>query len=236
MSVTEARPRALRNILESVVIGIVLTAVSYFAGLQFDWITSVNILEAFAVFTSYMATYLCVKERRFNYVVGAISTFAYALLFIQFGLVASAALNFYLVPTLIYGWLRWKRDTVTRPVTRVSLKMIPVYLGAVALFYLGATFLVAAVGGALIWTDIAILVGTVLAQFLLDNKKIENWGVWAIVNVFAIYTYATAGLALVAFQYVFFLANTFYGMWEWNRSKKATDNVVIEPAAQPVLV
>ena len=73
------------------------------------------------------------------------------------------------------------------------------------------------------WTDAMILAGTILAQFLLDNKKLENWAVWAVVNVFAIYTYATAGLALAAFQYVFFLANTVYGYIIWRRSKLASD-------------
>ena len=63
-----------------------------------------------------------------------------------------------------------------------------------------------------------VLAGTLLAQFLLDNKKLENWIVWAVVNVFAIYTYATSGLPLVAFQYVFFLANTAYGYVSWRRS------------------
>ena len=72
--------------------------------------------------------------------------------------------------------------------------------------------------GALAWTDSVVLAGTLLAQFLLDNKKLENWIVWAVVNVFAIYTYATSGLPLVAFQYVFFLANTAYGYVSWRRS------------------
>ena len=220
------RAGATRNIIESVIIGVILTALSYFTGLGFGWIDSVNYLEAFAVFTSYMSTYLCVKERRFNYVAGAISTFAYAILFWQFGLLASAMLNFYLVPTLVYGWIRWRRDADTRPVQHVSLKMIPVYLLVAGAFYFGATQLVAALGGSLAILDSAILAGTVLAQFLLDNKKIETWFVWAAVNVLAIYVYSTTGLALVAFQYVFFLANTVYGWIEWNRSRHASDTSI----------
>jgi nicotinamide mononucleotide transporter len=84
--------------------------------------------------------------------------------------------------------------------------------------YGGAALLSSAFGGSMAWTDSMILAGTILAQFLLDNKKIENWIVWAVVNLFAIYTYWTIGLQLVAFQYVFFLANTVYGYLIWNRS------------------
>jgi nicotinamide mononucleotide transporter len=220
-----ARAGATKNIIEATIIGVVLTALSYAVGIFFGWTSSVNPLEAFAVFTSYMSTYLCVKERRFNYIAGAISTAAYALLFFQSGLLASAVLNLYLTPTLAYGWFRWKKDVDTRPITRVSWKMIPVYLLVAGLFYLGATQLVVLLGGTLAAADSAILAGTVLAQFLLDNKKIENWIVWAVVNVFAIYTYAHVGLALVAFQYVFFLLNTVYGFGVWNWSKQNEESL-----------
>jgi nicotinamide mononucleotide transporter len=209
-----------RNFIESAVIGLVLTALSYVVGILAGWLTleTLNWLEVFAVFTAYGSTYLCVRERRINYPVGAISSAAFAILFIQSGLFASAVLNAYLVPTLVYGWFRWRRDEVTRPVMHVSLKMIPVYLGIAGAGYAGAALISQKLGGAMAWTDSVILAATILAQFMLDNKKLENWIVWAVVNVFAIYTYATTGLPLVAFQYVFFLANTIYGYYIWNRS------------------
>jgi len=209
-----------KDYIESVAVGVVLTAVSYLIGAEFGWIslTDLNWLEVFAVLTSYTCTYLCVKERRINYPLGAISSAAYAVLFWQSGLFASVILNAYLVPTLIYGWIRWGKDTNARVVTHVSLKMVPVYLLVAGVGYLGASVLSNAIGGNMAWTDGLILAGTILAQFLLDNKKLENWGVWALVNVFAIYTYYTTGLFLVAAQYVLFLGNTLYGYLVWKKS------------------
>lgn len=209
-----------RDIIESIIIGCVLTAVSYVVASMAGWVAlaSVNPLEVFAVLTSYASTYLCVKERRINYPIGAISSAAYSYLFIQSGLVASAILNAYLVPTLVYGWFRWRKDHITRPVTRVRAKWIPAYIVVAGLGYTGAALISSKLGGAMAWTDSIVLAGTILAQFLLDNKKLENWIIWAIVNVFAIYTYATTGLPLVALQYVFFLANTVYGYIIWKRS------------------
>ncbi len=209
-----------RDLLESIVIGMFLTLLSYVIGIAAGWIEpeTLNWLEVFAVLTSYSCTYLCVKERRINYPIGAVSTAAYSILFLQSGLLASAILNIYLVPTLVYGWFRWRADDNTRPVMHVRLKMIPVYLAVALLGYTGAALISQMLGGALAWTDGMILVGTILAQFLLDNKKLETWIIWALVNVFAIYTYATSGLPLVAFQYIFFLANTIYGYITWKRS------------------
>jgi nicotinamide mononucleotide transporter PnuC len=77
-------------------------------------------------------------------------------------------------------------------------------------------------GGTLALIDSIILVATVIAQLMLDNKKVENWIVWGVVNVAAIYTYFHTGLFLVGVQYIFFLANTVYGYIEWRKSQKTT--------------
>ncbi|HRC28250.1 MAG TPA: nicotinamide riboside transporter PnuC [Candidatus Saccharimonas sp.] len=220
---TTTRVSVRRDVLESALVGVILTLLSYVIGIMLHWVSVLNWLEVFAVFTSYMSTYLCVKERRANYPLGAISTAAYAILFLQSGLLSSAMLNLYLTPTLIYGWIRWRKDAATRPVTHVELRWVPIYLLVAGLGYAGAALISARLGGTMAWTDAMILAATILAQFLLDNKKLENWIVWAVVNVFAIYTYATSGLPLVAFQYVFFLLNTVYGYLVWRRSKRATD-------------
>ncbi len=224
-----------RDIIESVVIGIVLTGLSYIVGLSWGWISihGFSWLEVFAVLTSYSSTWLCVKERRLNYPIGAISSFAYAYLFYKTGLLSSAILNAYLVPTLIYGWIRWRKDAITRPVTRVLMKWIPVYAIISGVGYAGAALLSQHSGGTMAWSDSVILAGSILAQFLLDNKKLENWIIWAIVNVFAIYTYATTGLPLVAVQYVFFLANTVYGYIIWKRSMNHVKSIHTDDGFAP---
>lgn len=223
------------HIIQGSILAVVLTALSYVVGLQMGWLDAINYLEIFAVFTSYLCTFLCVVERRANYPIGAISNAAYALLFFQWGLYASAITTGYLTFALAYGWYRWKSDATPRPVSRVELKWVPAYVVATGAFYFIALALVTWAGGTLAVTDTMILIGTMLAQFLLDNKKIENWFVWMVVNVFAIYTYATAGLPLAAFQYVFFLANTFYGLYMWKKSKDAVITQPAQAAAEPVL-
>jgi len=235
MSFTTIMPRreqgALVNILQGVGLGLILTALSYMVGLQAGWITSLSLLEAFAVFTSYVCTFLCVVERRSNYPIGAISTAAYCVLFYQYGLMASMAINAFLSVYLLYGWIRWKSDADTRPVTRMTLRswIATILVGGAG--YLAVVGIASMLGGTLAWTDSLILAGTIVAQFMLDNKKLENWHVWALVNIFAIYTYFSAGLALAGFQYIFFLANTVYGYYMWKRSRE----VITEPAQAPVL-
>ena len=215
----------------AILIGVVLTGASYFVGYALGWINEVNYLEAFAVFTSYASTYLCVVESRVNYLFGIISTAAYCVLFGQFGLVASAIVNGYLAFSLVYGYFRWGGDENTKPVQHVALRWLPVYAVVTALAYLGALGITKAFGGELALTDSVILVGTILAQFLLDNKKIETWLVWVVVNVFAIYTYFSADLTLAGFQYVLFLANTVLGWVMWQKSMNADKKAYAEASA-----
>lgn len=208
----------VRNIIEGTILGIFLTGLSFLVGFQFGWIEEINWLEAFAVLTSYTTTYLCVMERRANYLLGMVTTAAYCVLFWQWGLFASSAINAYLAFALVYGWFRWKSDTKTIPVRHVELKWIPAYILATAIGYAGIVWIVGMMGATLPAADSIILVGTLLAQFLLDNKRIETWGVWAVVNVAAIYVYFSSGLFLAGFQYIFFLLNAGYGWYMWRKS------------------
>lgn len=211
-----------QDICVSIILGSFLTALSYVTAALFHWIDHVDWLEAFAVFTSYSCTYLCVKQRRVNYIIGALSTLAFSLLFYRADLLASALLNLYLTPQLLYGWIRWNRDEITRPVTNVTWKSVPAYLVVTGLFWFGAYNLVKLFDGQMAGWDTAILIGSILAQFLLDNKKLQTWIVWAVVNVIAIILYAKNGLQITAFQYVFFLANTIYGYISWKETTSVT--------------
>lgn len=210
-----------KDVLNSLWVAVLLTGSSYLIGFLLGWITSVDPLEAFAVFTSYSCTYLCVKQRRFNYPIGVLSTAAYCLLFWRQGLYASMALNAYLVPTLVYGWIRWRADPQTRPVTHVAARWIPVYVVLTAAAFAGALAVVDLFGGSYAVTDSIVLVGTILAQFLMDNKKLESWIVWLAVDLLAVWEYAASGLAIAALQYVFFIGNAVWAFVAWRRSMLA---------------
>lgn len=211
-----------RYILESIGLAIVLTALSYAVGLWLGWIVDLNWLEVFAVFTSYSCTWLCTRQSRWNYPIGVITTAAYSLLFYQWGMIALAVFNLYLVGSLIYGWFRWGSDDNTRPVTRIEPKWYAGYgaLGLVILgLFLAANILFNPAGLAgLNPIDVGLAVASGVAQFMLDNKKLENWTLWAMINVVSIPFFIYSGLTLVAFQYIFFLGNTFIGRDQWRKS------------------
>lgn len=207
-----------RKFVVAALFGVGLTGASYALAFGMGWVREVNWLEAFATFTSYACTYLCVKQSRWNYPIGAISTAALCVLFWQLGLYSSMALNAYLPIALVYGWFRWGRDDDTRPVTFVRGIDWIGYAAITSVTYGGLVVISSAFGAALPFADASILVLSILAQWLLDNKKVETWLVWIAVNVIAIGTYFNAGAYIVALQFVFFLGNAVYGWWGWRRT------------------
>lgn len=211
-----------KHIFESIHLAIFLTGLSYIVGLQAGWVTELNWLEIFAVFTSYSCTWLCTRQSRWNYPIGVVTTAAYSVLFWQWGALALAVFNLYLVFSLVYGWFYWRADENTRPVTNVE----PVwYLGygaigvAVLMLFLGANALFNPTGIAeLSRIDVGLAVFSGIAQMMLDRKKLQNWIVWAGINIVSIPYFIQIGLPLVAFQYVFFLINTGIGYYQWRKS------------------
>lgn len=204
-------------LFRSIMVGIMLTVLSYGAVKLLGIDATMSPLEIAAVSTSFACTYLCNLQSRMNYPLGVITTALYAWLTFDAGLIGSAALNAYLVPVLAYGWFRWGKDTRTRPVAHVNGWWIPVYIAFTAAVWGICVLIVTALGGQLGPWDTAILVLSILAQALLDNKKMETWIIWVMVNVIALYVYSSQGLWLVTAQYVLFLANTILGWMEWRR-------------------
>ena len=210
-------------LLRSVIVGIFFTLVSWSAVKLFGIEATMSPLEIAAVSTSFACTYLCNLQSRMNYPLGIITTALYAWLTFDAGLLGSAALNIYLVPVLAYGWFRWGKDKSTRPVAHLNAWYIPVYLVLTVIVWAFCSWIVTALGGQLGPWDTAILVLSVLAQLLLDNKKMETWIIWILVNVVALYVYSSQGLWLVTAQYVFFLVNTSIGWMEWRRIYKKNE-------------
>jgi nicotinamide mononucleotide transporter len=66
--------------------------------------------------------------------------------------------------------------------------------------------------------DIGLATFSGVAQVMLDNKRLETWIVWALVNIVSIPYFLYGGFTLTAFQYIFFLANTVVAWFAWKKT------------------
>lgn len=212
----------MKHFLIALVLGPTLTILSYGLTQILGWEFAFSWLEFAAVATSYACTYLCVMQSRLNYPIGIVTTFLYSILFWQWQLPALALFNLYLVFSLAYGWWRWGPDGNPIPVTSLKLDVwLLGYVGLAAGIYALLWSINTYFGHEMTTLDAVIAVLSGVAQFLLDNKKIQTWMVWAVVNVLSIYLFWVVGLGLVFIQFILFLANTLFGWYMWQKSMKA---------------
>lgn len=196
-------------------VGVALTTLSYLVCLwvgvdiQFNW------LEFMAVSTSYTCTILFTLQKRIAYFYGVISTFFLCVFFGLQGVFALAIFNGILVASLIYGYFRWGPDGNPIPVSRIdNIKSLAGY----ALFFcvVAAGFYLIVGGGSRI--DLLLASGSATAQLALDQKKIETWFMWIVINVFSVWFFLQSGFVLLAIQFGMFLINAIAALLFWYRS------------------
>jgi len=207
------------DIFIAFVVAIVLSGATFALGFALHWFPNgVNGFEVAAATLNYGATYLSIKQRRFAYTLGFVASAFWAVAYYQYNLLGSAILSLYLVGQLIYGYFRWGPDGKTRPVHKFQWKWAWAYALATVLTYAGAVGIITLFGGSFAFWDGAILVLTILAQFLLDNKVLSSWYVWGAVNVIGVVLYTTAGAPFAAVQQFIFGVANIWGFIAWKKS------------------
>lgn len=219
LDIKQIRSWQITQSLVATILGIVLTALSYGIAYMVGWDVQFSWLEVIALSTSYSCTWLCVVQSRLNYLLGTVSVVLYSALFLQNGFTALAVFNLYLVGSLIYGFFRWRKDSNPRLVTSLGFDKWTVGYATI-----GVTIAAVCIAVNIVYPntfapmDIIITALSGMAQTMLDNKRLENWYIWLVVNLISIYAFYNAEMYLVLLQYVFFTVNVFIGYTSWKRS------------------
>ena len=213
-----------RDLIEGMLVGLGLTGISYLIGYHFGWfaedINYTNLsMEIAGVILNYACVWLTTRQSIVAWPLGIAAVLFLGGLYYSLGLYASLVLSIgYFLPIQIWGWWNWLYGGNNNTELKVSWIKFPnhlyfIMIGGVS-FYLIAQ-LNGYFGAAAPFLDTGILVVSIIAQFLLGQKKVESWMLWVIVNIISIYVYSTSGAYLVGFQYLMFLGNAFFGMYQW---------------------
>ncbi len=187
--------------------------------MEFSFLT---LLEAIAVITGLVHVFLLTREKVIAWPFGLLSVGLYVYIFQDARLYSDVILHLVYIGLNIYGWWNWSRkdaDQATLPVSSLSRSARFLYL----VFILAGTL----VWGALMqrytdasypFPDAFTTVASLVAQFLLTRKKLENWLIWIVVDVVAMNIYALKGLYLTTGLYGVYLLICIKGLLDWQRS------------------
>ncbi|MBB5605949.1 MULTISPECIES: nicotinamide riboside transporter PnuC [unclassified Janthinobacterium] len=150
--------------------------------------------------------------------IGIVGCVLFAVLFYQVNLYADVLLQLFFIVTCAIGWLQWRRGAGGQPlpITRVGWSslawIVPAGVAAVVIYGLLLHRFTNAYAP---FIDSAVLVFSVIAQFLLMSRRLETWAFWLMVNTVAVPLYYSRGLTLTAVLYAAYWINALVSWYWW---------------------
>ena len=194
-----------------------------------------NRIEILAVVFGIASVYLSTREHIWSWPTALVNVSLYFVVFLEAKLYADMGLQVVYFALSLYGWYEWLYggehrtelhvSRVTRPLA-VRLALIGV-ASAVIIGTLLARFTDAAIP----YLDSATTSTSLVAQWMMTRKILENWAVWVAVDVVYIGMFLFKELYLTAGLYAVFLVLAVMGFRQWKRSfvERETGAVSAQP-------
>jgi len=155
-----------------------------------------------------------------------VSSLLYFALFWNSRLYGDASLQVFFALVAGWGWWQWLRghqaDGSALVVRNLGARGRAVALLLLALAWPATgLFLSRYTDTDVPWWDAFPTAASVLGQWLLGRKYVENWPTWVAVNVVSVALFAYKGLWLTVVLYLVFIAMSFAGWRAWRRMAAA---------------
>lgn len=183
-------------------------------------------LELVAVLFGIVSVFLSVRENIWSWPTALVNVALYFALFFRSGLYSDMGLQVVYFALSVYGWYEWLYGGAGRTTLRVT--RVP-----------GRVWAVCAVVGVAVWAtlgkltshlpgvalpyvDAATTTVSLIAQWMMTRKLLENWTLWIIVDVVYVSMFIFKGLYLTAGNYAVYLVLAIMGHVAWKRSLNQT--------------
>jgi nicotinamide mononucleotide transporter len=184
-------------------------------------------LEILGFLTGAICVYLNTRQNVLGWFFGIINAVLYASVFWQVRLYADMGLQGYYFFTSIYGWWMWmyggkSHDGVQ--VTNTPAKLYSIFTVIFIIVTLSWGFLLGKYTDAsLSYADSALTIASLIAQWMMARKYLENWIIWIVADACYVVMYFYKDLHLTAILYFIFLLLAIMGYVQWKRDivKKA---------------
>ncbi|MEA2238937.1 MAG: nicotinamide mononucleotide transporter [Thermoanaerobaculia bacterium] len=193
------------------------------------WIAlkAMTLLEIVAVVFTLANVWLMVKENIWGWPAGIISVLLYLVVFWRSHLYMNAGLQIVYFVLSIHGWYEWLHGGENKTERRIKLassKMWAVLMSAGVVLTVGFFWLLRATShdaSLPVW-DALTTAFSIVGQYMLNTKLVENWLIWAIVDVIYVFMFIDQKLYLTALLYAFFVVLCLKGLIDWRRIAHAS--------------
>lgn len=186
------------------------------------WGAPVTRLEGVAFVLALAMVLLNIRVNALAWPLAIVSSLMYFALFWNSRLYGEACLQIVFAVVALWGWWQWMRglqdDGSALQVRRLGARGRVAALAALAVGWpvLGL-FLARFTDTDVPWWDAFPAAASLVGQWLLGRKYVENWPTWLIVNVVSVLLFAYKGLWLTVLLYAVFVALSLAGWRAWLR-------------------
>ena len=179
-------------------------------------------LELLAAITGAVSVWLSVRQNIWSWPTAIVNVVLYAIVFWEAKLYADMGLQVVYAILSVYGWYEWLHGGehrtalhVSRTPPRIAVRLVVIAAAGSALL---GTLLHRSTDAALPYMDSFLSSTSLVAQWMMTRKLLENWLVWIAVDVLYVGMFLFKGLYLTAGLYAVFLALAVRGYIDWRRS------------------
>ncbi len=183
------------------------------------WGAPLTWAEVLGFSTGLWCVWLVAQRRILNFPVGIANCLLLLFLFFHARLYADAGLQLMFIALGLRGWWLWSRGSpgetlvISRLGPRSLAGAVAAGLAFAALLYVLLTW----AKGSVPAVDALVTSLSLVAQGLLNQRKLEHWYFWIVVDLVSIPLYAYKELYLVALLYTVFLGVCLLGLRAWRR-------------------
>ena len=186
------------------------------------WGSATTWLEIVAVAISLAMVVCNIREIHWGWPLAIIASLMYFALFWKHRLYGDASLQIFFAVVAGWGWWQWLRgvrpDGSSLRVARLTRRGLAVAVGlCVLLWPMTGWFLKTYTDTDVPWWDAFPTAVSLVAQFLLGRKYLENWALWLVVDLVGVGLFAYKGLWLTVGLYAVFVLLCVAGWRSWKR-------------------
>lgn len=189
-------------------------------------------LEFFGTLAGAVAVWLSARGNIWSWPIGIINVTLFFFLFYQVQLYPDMFLQVFFFITNLMGWWRWSHPSILEENKKKELRVsfmplrwlvIFIAVGMIGTFVMGSFSqrlhmlfpTVFSLPSAFPYADSFVTVMSIVATYLLVQKKAEAWLVWLVVDAVATYMYFMKGIKFVGIEYLTFCFIAAYGFYKW---------------------
>lgn len=179
-------------------------------------------IEWVAALAGAISVYLSARENIWSWPTAIVNVGLYILIFQRSGLYSDMGLQVVYLVLSIYGWYEWLHGGANRSkleVSKASRRAWTISAAAGVAGWLVIWSITRHLQGVSIPSiDAGLTATSLIAQWMMTKKILENWVLWIIADIVYVPMYIYKHLYVTSGLYLVFLALAIMGYVEWKRS------------------